>query len=41
MVSKSHITATLVTIDQQIIFYANTVLKLYEIMASQSLLYQV
>jgi hypothetical protein len=40
MMSKSHITATLVTIDQQMIFYANIVLKLYEIMALQSLVYQ-
>jgi len=38
--SKSRITATLVTIDQQMIFYANIVLKLYEIMALQTLLYQ-
>jgi len=28
MMSKSHITATLGTIDQQMIFYANIVLKL-------------
>jgi len=40
MMSKSHITATLITIDQQMIFCANIVLKLYEIMALQSLLHQ-
>jgi len=33
---KSHITATLVTIDQQMIIYVNNVLKLYEIMALHS-----
>lgn len=38
--SKSRITATLVTTDQQMMFYANIVLKLYEIMALQTLLHQ-
>lgn len=33
MMSKSHITATLVTVDQQMIFYTNITLELYEIMA--------